>query len=123
MTLLPADLLTRLLAFRTEREWEQFHTPQNLAIALSVEASELLECFQWMKQGETRPTEATRDALELEVADLIILLSYFCHDLGIDVQAAVERKLAINEMRYSVEKSKGNATKYDQFDDALRDQS
>ena len=123
MNMLPADLLARLLAFRAAREWEQYHTPQNLAIALSVEASELLEQFQWMKQGESRPTEATRNGLELEVADLVILLSYFCHDLGIDVEEVVERKLAINEIRYSVEKAKGNATKYDQFDDGIRDRN
>ncbi len=121
MTLLPPELFARLLAFRAAREWEQFHTPQNLAIALSVEASELLEHFQWMKHGDTRPTDALRSSLELEVADVVILLSYFCHDLGIDVQAAVERKLAVNETRYSVEKSKGNATKYDQFGEARRE--
>ena len=105
----------RLLEFRSSRKWEQFHTPQNLAVALSVEAAELLEHFQWMSPGDHRPSAAARDAVELEIADLAILLSYLSHDLGIDVSAAVERKLTINAIRYPVEKSRGTATKYDKL--------
>lgn len=104
-----------VLAFRRERAWEQFHSPQNLAVAIAVEAGELLEHFQWMRPGEARPTDDARGAVELEVADLAILLSYLAHDLGLDVNAAVRRKLALNATRYPVEKARGNAVKYDRL--------
>jgi dCTP diphosphatase len=100
------------LAFRRERDWEQFHTPQNLAIALTVEASELLEHFQWLKPEDPSPIDTEREAVELEVADNAILLSYFVNDLGIDLDAAVRKKLLLNASRYPVNKSHGNATKY-----------
>lgn len=101
------------LAFRRERDWEQFHSPKNLAIAISVEAGELLEHFQWMRDGEARPTASQLDALELEIADVAILLSYLASDLKIDLDVAVRRKIAINEGRYPVDKSRGSAAKYD----------
>lgn len=113
--LLDDDVRDAVLAFRREREWEQFHSPQNLAVAIAVEAGELLEHFQWMTPGETRPTHDARGAVELEVADLVILLSYLAHDLGLDVNAAVRRKLALNATRYPVEKARGNAVKYDRL--------
>lgn len=107
--------MARLLAFRAAREWEQFHSPRNLAVAISVEAGELLEHFQWLRSDERAREHTSHDALAMEVADIAILLSYFCHDLGIDVEAAIEGKLALNEQRYPVQKSRGNATKYDKL--------
>jgi NTP pyrophosphatase (non-canonical NTP hydrolase) len=101
------------LDFRRARDWEQFHTPQNLAIAVSVEAGELLEQFQWVLSPDARPAQARMASIEQEVADIAMLLSYLAYDLGIDVDAAVQRKLALNEERYPVEKSRGTATKYD----------
>jgi NTP pyrophosphatase (non-canonical NTP hydrolase) len=115
MTLLPQDLHDRLIAFRSARDWEQFHSPQNLAIAIAVEAGELLEHFQWMRRDDARPAADALDALGLEVADLLILLSYFCNDLGIEPIAVVEKKLELNAKRYTVEKSRGNATKHDRL--------
>lgn len=115
MSLLPQELHDRLLAFRSARDWEQFHTPQNLAIAISVEAGELLEHFQWMRSGELRPSSTQLKELELELADILILLSYLCEDLHIDAAAVVRRKLEINESRYAVAKARGNATKYDKL--------
>jgi NTP pyrophosphatase (non-canonical NTP hydrolase) len=110
---LSPSTLEAALAFRRERDWEQFHSPRNLAIGIAVESAELLEHFQWMKQDEFRPVAAQRDALEMEIADVAILLSYLVSDLGVDLEAAVQRKLALNAARYPVEKSRGSATKYD----------
>lgn len=103
------------LEFRRARDWEQFHTPQNLAIAISVEAGELLEQFQWTLPPQSRPADARLSAIEHEVADIALLLSYFANDLGIDIDDAVRRKLALNEQRYPVDKSRGTATKYDKL--------
>lgn len=82
MTLIANDVFKQLLSFRKERDWEQFHTPKNLSAALSVEAAELLEIFQWAREIDLAETVAReRKAIEDEVADIAILLSYFCHDL------------------------------------------
>lgn len=99
--MLTRDLLEALLKFRQEREWERFHTPKNLSAAIVVEAAELLECFQWTADSdlETLLTDE-RQAIEHEVADIAILLSYFCNDLGIDLDEAVQRKLELNRSKY-----------------------
>lgn len=111
--MLSQSTLEAALAFRRARDWQQFHSPRNLAIAIAVESGELLEHFQWMTDGEMRPTESQRDALEMEIADVAILLSYLVSDLGVDIDAAVQRKLAVNATRYPVKKSRGSAVKYD----------
>lgn len=111
--MLSPETMDALLAFRKARDWEQFHTPRNLAVAIAVEAAELLEHFQWMKDGEERPTAGQRSTLELEMADVAILLSYLALDLGVDLDAAVRRKLAANSARYPVDKARGTSAKYD----------
>lgn len=105
--------MVALLAFRHEREWKQFHTPKNLAIAISVEAGELLELFQWTRDefGEDLESDV-RQKIADEMADVAILLAYLTHDLGLDLDSAVRRKLELNASRYPVEKSRGTATKY-----------
>ena len=103
------------LEFRRRRDWEQFHTPQNLAIAISVEAGELLEQFQWLLRPDERPTHRRMAAIDQEIADIAILLSYLATDLGIDIDEAVHRKLALNEERYPVDKSRGTAAKYNEL--------
>ncbi len=103
--------LDALLAFRRERDWDQFHTPKNLAIAISVEAAELLEQFQWTTEAGARDL-TSNEALMEEIADVAILLTYLAHDLGVDLDAAVAKKLAINGQRYPVATSRGNATKH-----------
>ncbi|MBL8069938.1 MAG: nucleotide pyrophosphohydrolase [Nitrospira sp.] len=105
-----------VLEFRRKRDWEQFHKPKELAAAIAVEASELLEVFQWKSHDEVaRLLESpARVRVEDEIADVVILLSYLCHDLGLDVNAAVLAKLKKNDAKYPVEKSYGNARKYDE---------
>ncbi len=106
--------LDELLTFREARQWEQFHTPKNLAIALSVEAAELLETFQWTKEDGVSAIDAKRLAsVEDEVADIAILLTYLVHDLHLDLDMIVRTKLRLNDKRYPVERTRGNATKYD----------
>ena len=107
--------MAALLAFRREREWEQFHSPKNLAIGIAVEAGELLEQFQWTTtdQGPRDTVQGKRRVRE-EIADVAILLTYISLDLGVDIDQAVKEKLAINESRYPVALSRGTATKHDE---------
>lgn len=111
--MLSPALCKRLLRFRVERDWEQFHSPRTLSVALCVEAAELLEHFQWIGDADVkRQAVLHREEIAQEVADLAILLTYFVHDLGLDLEKIVQRKLKINEQRYPIEKAKGTATKY-----------
>ena len=100
-----AALQRRLLAFATAREWGQYHTPKNLAAALSVEASELLEIFQWLTPEQAAavmrdPGRAHR--VEDEVADVLAYLLQFCTALGVDPLAALAAKIERNELRFPV---------------------
>lgn len=114
--LIANDILEQLLLFRKERDWEPFHTPKNLSSALSVEVAELLEIFQWAGEGDlTEIVARERKAIEDEVADIVILLSYFCHDLEIDFNAVVRSKLEKNRQKYPVHLARGNSTKYDRL--------
>lgn len=106
------ELMQELLAFRRERDWEQFHTPKNLAIAISVEAGELLEQFQWQRVDGAPASERATTALRHEMSDVAILLSYLAHDLKVDLDEAVREKLRLNGERYPVSRSKGSAEKY-----------
>ncbi len=108
----PSSLRDRILDFRAKRHWQQFHTPKNLALSISLEAAELLENFQWTDPKPTELTPEERERIEQEAADIAIYLTLFCHDLGIDLEAAMDRKLKLNEIRYPAHLSKGTATKY-----------
>lgn len=113
---LPAGVLQALLEFRRERDWEQFHNPRTLSTALSIETSELLEHFRWAKDADLESIVAREHtALRHELADIAILLSYLCHDLGISLEDAVREKLEINRQKYPVDKAKGSSLKYDQL--------
>lgn len=114
--MLSQDVVAMLLEFRRQRNWEQFHKPKELAAAITVEASELLEVFQWKSHDEVTSllNSASRERVEDEIADIAILLSYLCHDTGIDANAAVLSKLKKNEAKYPVDKAYGNAKKYDE---------
>jgi NTP pyrophosphatase (non-canonical NTP hydrolase) len=109
--------LSRLLAaFVSERDWDQFHTPKNLAMALSAEVGELLEHFMWLTPEESLalPT-AVRDEAALEMADVLLFLLRLAQKLDVDLLATAERKLALNAIKYPAEKSRGRATKYDKL--------
>lgn len=111
-------LLKQLIAFRKERDWEQFHSPKELAISLSIEAAELLEWFQWKSQQQLTAhyaDENKRQALEHEIADVAIYLSYLCHDLDIDINQVVAAKLQHNAEKYPLEKVKGRNDKYSDY--------
>lgn len=110
------ETLQQLLEFRQTRDWEQFHTPKNLASALVIEASELLECFQWAKENDLEKlVEREREHIEDEIADVAILMNYLCVDMNIDLDTAVRRKAQKNRHKYPVHLSKGNSRKYDQL--------
>ena len=109
----------RLREFAQEREWEQFHSPKNIATALAVEAAELLEPFQWLKEEESRrlaenPTDYAR--VEEEIADVMIYLLRLADLLEINLDQAVEEKIRKNAEKYPVALAKGNAVKYNRRD-------
>jgi NTP pyrophosphatase (non-canonical NTP hydrolase) len=106
-------LAARLREFARARDWEQFHAPKNLAMALAVEAAELMEPFQWRSSAESEALdEATRDAVALELADVLLYTVRLADRLGIDLHAAAYRKIALNEQRYPADKARGHHRKY-----------
>ena len=112
------DLSRRLQAFAAARDWEQFHSPKNLAMALAGEAGELLEHFQWLSEAQSQAlTDEKRDAVALELADILIYLLRCAERLDIDLLDAAYRKLAINEQRYPAERVRGDARRADEYDE------
>ena len=103
----------RLRQFATERDWEQFHTPKNLAMALAVEASELLEIFQWLTPEESSDVMVTGAAGQVrdEVADVLIYLLRLIDVLNLDIERALAEKLEANAIRYRATDVRGSATK------------
>lgn len=103
----------KLVDFAAQRDWQQFHSPKNLAMALTVEAAELLELFQWLSEEQSCNLDDTdRRRASEELADIQIYLIRLADRLGIDLEQAVQDKLRINEEKYPVELARGNATKY-----------
>jgi dCTP diphosphatase len=112
-----ARLSRRLVAFARARDWEQFHSPKNLAMALAAEAGELLEHFQWLTEDQSRTLPpAKRDAVALELADILIYALRCAERLDLDLVAAAQRKLAINESRYPADRVRGDARRADEYD-------
>ncbi len=103
--------------FASEREWERFHTPKNLAMALNVEAGELLELFQWLTPEESARIMEGEKAQDVrhEMADVLVYLLRLADVLGVDLKTAVEEKMRHNAQKYPVEKARGNARKYDEL--------
>ncbi|MCF2665228.1 nucleotide pyrophosphohydrolase [Oscillibacter valericigenes] len=104
------ETIQRVLKFRDDRDWRQFHTPKDLAISLSLEAAELLELFQW--SGADLECPGNRDKLREELADVLsycILMADVC---GLDLDEIMNEKVTKNEAKYPVEKARGNAAKY-----------
>lgn len=115
--MISASTVQRLLAFRRERDWEQFHTFKNLAISVSLEAAELLEHVQWTREADVESVVSSRnEEICNEIADIAIYLTYMAHDLGLDMDDCVQKKLALNEAKYPIDKSRGRSDKYDRFE-------
>ena len=111
-------LTARIRAFSDARDWEQFHAPKNLAMALAAEAGELMEHFLWCESEASRvlcENPEKRDAVAEELADVLIYALRFADVAGIDSAEAILAKLRRNEERYPVEKAKGSAAKYDEL--------
>ena len=102
------ETIERIRKFTTDRDWQQFHTPGNLAKSISIEAAELLECYQWSD-------DADLDHVKEELADVIVYCQNMLDVLGLDADEIVSEKMAKNEAKYPVEKVKGSAKKYDQY--------
>lgn len=112
MTSLP-ELQQKLRAFAKARDWEQFHSPKNLVMALSVEASELLEHFQWLTEQEAKnlSPEVKAEVAE-EMADVLLYLLRLADGLNVDLLEEAQKKMAKNEKRFPVDKVKGSAKKF-----------
>ena len=110
-----SELKTRVLAFVRERDWEQFHSPKNLSMALAAETGELMEHFLWAtpEASKTIANEPTKRAkIADELADVVIYALEFANITGLDVAAAIEAKMLANAKKYPVEKARGRSEKY-----------
>jgi NTP pyrophosphatase (non-canonical NTP hydrolase) len=117
-----ARLRDLVRVFVDERDWDQFHTPKNLSSALSVEAAELLEHFQWLQHG--RADELGADKLvqvRHEMADVLVYLVRLADKLDVDMMAAVEEKMILNRAKYPAELVRGDARKYHEYKDKPAD--
>jgi len=112
-----AELSERLAEFARRRDWEQFHSPKNLSMALAGEAGELLEHFQWLTEAQSHALSAEKkDAVALEMADIFIYLLRLAERLDIDLVDAAWRKMAINEQRYPAERVRGDARRAEEYE-------
>ncbi len=111
-------LKKRLRLFADERDWDQFHSPKNLSMALIAEAAELIEHFQWLTEEESQTLSTEKQAeVEAELADILVYLVRIADKLDVDLLAAVDKKMAINEQKYPIEKARGNAKKYTEYNE------
>ena len=110
------QLKTKISEFARQRDWDQFHSPKNLSMALIVEAAELVEQFQWLKQSESRALAGEKlQAVEEELADILVYLVRIADQLDIDLLAATYRKISSNEAKYPVDKVRGSSKKYTEY--------
>ena len=110
-------LSERVRQFAVERDWDQFHSPKNLSMALIVEAAELVEHFQWLTEEQScnLPREKLAE-IELELADIQIYLISLANKLQLDLVAAVEKKLVLNSQKYPADKVRGSSKKYTEYE-------
>ena len=101
-------LMKEIKQFNEERDWDQFHSPENLAKSISIEAGELLECFQWNNNYD-------KDELKYEIADVMNYCILLCHQIGVNPKQIILDKLEISAQKYPVEKAKGVSTKYNKL--------
>lgn len=110
-------LRARVNTFVTERDWEQFHSPKNLAMAMIVEAGEVVEHFQWMTEDESRNLDAeTKEQVGQELSDTLVYLLRIAEVCGIDLIEAANKKIDLNAQKYPVEKCKGSNAKYSAYE-------
>jgi dCTP diphosphatase len=110
------SLTEALRRFAAERDWQQFHSPKNLACALTVEAAELLEHFQWLTEEQSEKLSAEkRTAVSHELADVFLYLLQIADRLQIDLVAAARQKLRLNAAKYPMDRSRGNSKKYSEL--------
>jgi dCTP diphosphatase len=110
------ELKNMVVKFARDRDWDQFHSPKNLAMAVTVEAAELQEIFMWLTQDESfQLTAAQKSKVVDEVGDILICLVNFSAKLGIDPLEAAAQKIKKNHEKYPVDKSRGSAKKYDEL--------
>lgn len=108
-----SELQEKILKFREDREWKQFHTIKDLLIGLDIEVSELAELFLWKNNEEIDLVE--KEKIEDEVADIFIFLSYICDEFDVDLTSAIQKKIDKNSIKYPLEKSRGSNKKYDKL--------
>jgi NTP pyrophosphatase (non-canonical NTP hydrolase) len=104
------SITAQLVAFRDARDWEQFHNPKDLAIAISAEAGELLECFLWKNAEDAKP-----EKIREELADVLAYSFLLAHRCGLDIKEIMLDKIRMNGEKYPVDKAKGTAKKYDEL--------
>ncbi len=110
------ELSQRLREFADARDWDQFHSPKNLSMALSVEAGELVECFQWLTEEQSSDLSGNQlNAVVEEIADVQLYLIRLADKLGVDIADAVEKKIEKNGAKYPVDKVKGSSKKYTEY--------
>ena len=111
------QLAEHLRRFAAERDWDQFHSPKNLSMALLVEVAEIAEHFQWLTEEQSRNLEAPKkEEVAQELADTLIYLVRLADQLQVDLLEAAERKLAVNESKYPADKVRGSPRKYSEYD-------
>ena len=109
-------LTQKIIAFRKARDWEQFHNSKDVALSLVLEAGEVMEHFQWKSKEEVAKYAVEhKEEIGEELADVLYWVLLMSYDLGIDIEDALEKKIKKNEGKYPIEKSKGNATKYNKL--------
>lgn len=102
------DIINKLKEFNVARDWDQFHTPENISKSIAIEAGELLECFQWNNEFDI-------DRVKDELADILLYSIILSYKLDVNVLDIISEKISRNELRYPVSKSKGNSKKYTEF--------
>ena len=111
-----SHIATRLREFANERDWNRYHSPKNLVMAISVEASELVEIFQWLDEAESlQPDLQQQEQIRHEVADVMLYLIRLCDILQIDIATALDAKIALNAQRYPADRVKGSRKKYTEY--------
>jgi len=108
--LISHETYRRIAQFNHDRNWDQFHTPKDMAISISLEAAELLECFQW--SGPDMQVDQKKDKIVEETADIMIYALQLCQVLQIDPEAIIRKKIEQNELKYPADKAYGRALKY-----------